>query len=320
MSAKIRITEAYCVELRDTVSITEARRAYFSLPEPRARFTFQCSYSACQGLDKPPTISGVNYASLPADTYKAAHFRDPSKGHAHGCPWQGEESSIGDLSQASEAQIKDREAKRKLHDYVDEFDPSPSKPQSESGAHKGAGDEPSGRKDQGQRGVSKGDSFSNRNRTSSFERLVECYRNAHKDLKPHEFFALRLKVAGEGEMALISYFPNVSKAAPDMPARVIQGGARLEPRKGGKGFMLWFIDRVNGKGVYLRVTSEEMDAYRFRGFFNDTLAQQDADYFRIFALGNLVLSETGKSYRLVPQDLNHLTLFAAKKQQAEQVE
>lgn len=84
--------------------------------------------------------------------------------------------------------------------------------------------------------------------------------------------------------------------------------------------MLWFIDRVNGKGVYLRVTSDEMDAYRFRGFFNYTLAQQDADYFRIFALGNLVLSETGKSYRLVPQDLNHLTLFAAKKQQAEQVE
>ncbi|SDX68248.1 hypothetical protein SAMN05444064_13141 [Pseudomonas syringae] len=316
MPAKIRITEAYCVELKATLSITEARRAYFSLPEPRARFTFQCSYSACLALEKPPTITGVNYASLPADTYKAAHFRDPAEGHVHGCPWQGEEPGANGLTQASEAQSKDEEAKRKLHDYINEFDPSPSKPKPDPGTQKGTCEDASAHGDRDQRGVAKGDSFSNRNRTSSFERLVECYRNAHKDLKPHEFFALRLKVAGEGEMALISYFPNVSKADPAMPARVIQGGARLEPRKGGRGFMLWFIGRVGGKGVYLKVTSEEMDAYRFREFFNNTLSQQDADYFRVFALGNLVLSETGKSYRLVPQDLNYLTLFAAKKQQA----
>ncbi|MGK0159410.1 ATPase [Pseudomonas mosselii] len=314
MPAKIVISEAYCVELKENVSISEARRAYFSLPKPRARFTFQCSYSECLALDEPPAITGVNYANLPEETYRAAHFRDPGKGHVEGCPWQGDEPAASDEDRASDASVKDREAKRKLHDFIDEFDGTPVKPSAGPGVAVGTGTEPAGRQGQSRRGVAKGNSFANRNSTSSFVRLVEYYRNAHKDLATSEFFALRLKVVGEGEMPLVSFFPNVSKASPDQPPRVIQGGARLEPRKG-RGFMLWFIGRVDGKGVYLRVTSEEMDKYRFRGFFNDTLAQEDADYFRVFGLGRLVLSDTGKSYRLDVEDLNHLTIFAVKKQQ-----
>ncbi|MFJ3449686.1 hypothetical protein ACIPM0_15910 [Pseudomonas sichuanensis] len=147
-----------------------------------------------------------------------------------------------------------------------------------------AGSKPAHGRAQGRNGVAKSSSFSTRNRTSGFERLVEYYRNAHKDLSSTEFFGLQLKVTGEGEMPLISYFPNISKSAPDTPNRVIHGGARLEPRKGSE-FMFWFIDRVDGKGVYLKVTNQEMDAYRFRGFFNDILVQDDADYFRVFGLG-----------------------------------
>ena len=314
MPAKIVISEAYCVELEDIVSISEARRAYFSLPTPRARFTFQCSYSECLALKKPPTITGVNYASLPEETYRAAHFRDPGVGHVEGCPWQDDEPAASDNDRGCEASVKDREAKRRLHDFIDEFDATSVKPKGGTDVAVDAGTEPVTRQGQGRSGVAKGNSFTNRNRTSSFVRLVEYYRNAHKDLTASEFFALRLKVVGEGEMPLTSYFPNVSKANPNLPPRVIQGGARLEPRKG-SGFMLWFIGRVDGKGVYLRVTSEQMDKYRFRGFFNDTLAQEDADYYRVFGLGRLVLSETGKSYRLEVEDLNHLTIFAAKKQQ-----
>lgn len=313
MPAKIVISEAYCVELEDIVSISEARRAYFSLPAPRARFTFQCSYAECLALKKPPTITGVNYASLPEETYRAAHFRDPHVGHVEGCPWQDDEPGESDDNRGCKTSLKDREAKRKLHDFIDEFDGTSVKPKPGTDIAVDAGSEPAARQGQSRHGVAKGNSFANRNRTSSFVRLVEYYRNAHKDLTTSEFFALRLKVVGEGEMPLTSYFPNVSKANPDLPPRVIQGGARLEPRKG-NGFMLWFIGRVDGKGAYLRVTSEQMDKYRFRGFFNDTLAQEDADYFRVFGLGRLVLSETGKSYRLEVEDLNHLTIFAAKKQ------
>ncbi|WP_010212546.1 hypothetical protein [Pseudomonas sp. R81] len=314
MPAKIVISEAYCVELEEIVSISEARRAYFSLPTPRVRFTFQCTYSECLALKKPPTITGVNYASLPEDTYRAAHFRDPGVGHVEGCPWQDDEPAASDGNQSGEASTKDREAKGKLHDFIDEFDGTSVKQKAVAGVAGDAGTESTKRQGQGRRGVAKGNSFTNRNSTSSFVRLVEYYRNAYKDLSPSEFFALRLKVVGEGEMSLTSYFPNVSRANPDLPPRVIQGGARLEPRKG-RGFMLWFIGRVDGKGVYLRVTSEVMDKYRFRGFFNDTLAQEDADYFRVFGLGRLLLSDSGKSYRLEVEDLNHLTIFAAKKQQ-----
>lgn len=313
MPAKIQMSQAYCVELQDTVSITEARRAYFSQPEPRSRFTFHCPYSECLTLAKPPTITGVNYASLPEDTYRAAHFRDPHVGHVDGCPWQGEEPAADDDSQADAASVKDREAKRKLHDFINEFD-GRSRSKTEGGASGTTGSDPVARQRDGQRGVAKGNSFSDRNRTSSFERLVEYYRNAHKDLNTKEFFALRLKVAGEGDMALVSFFPQVSKAVPGSPSRVVHGGARLEPRKG-SGFMLWFMDRIDGKGVYLRVTSKEMDEYRFRGFFNDTLAQEDADYFRVFGLGRVVLAESQKSYRLEVDDLNQLTLFAVKKKQ-----
>ena len=315
MPAKIVISEAYCVELEDIVSISEARRAYFSLSTPRARFTFQCSYSECLALKKPPTITGVNYASLPEETYRAAHFRDPGVGHAEGCPWQDDEPAASDDDRGDEGSVKDREAKRKLHDFIDEFEGTSVKSKVEASVAVDDATQPATHQRQSRRGVAKGNSFTNRNRTSSFERLVEYYRNAHKELTTSEFFALRLTVVGEGVMPLTSYFPNVSKANPDLPPRVIQGGARLEPRKG-RGFMLWFIGRVEGKGVYLRVTSEEMDKYRFRGFFNDTLAQEDADYFRVFGLGRLVLSDTGKSYRLEVEDLNHLTIFAAKKQQS----
>lgn len=315
MPAKIQVTEAYCVELEEVVSITEARRAFFSQSEPRTRYTFQCSYADCMALTKRPTITAVNYANLPQDTYRAAHFRDPGVGHAPGCHWQGEEPAESDRDQGGEVAHKDREAKRKLHDFIDEFDPAVVKPKAGDGEPWNAGAKSAQGRGQGRSGVGKGSSFSNRNRTSSFERLVEYYRNAHKDLPTTEFFGLQLKVTGEGEMPLISYFPNISKAATDSPSRVIHGGAHLEPRKG-SGFMLWFIDRVDGKGVYLKVTNQELDAYRFRGFFNDILAQEDADYFRVFGLGRLVLSETGKSYRLEIEDLNRLTIFAVKKKQS----
>ena len=315
MPGQIRINEAYCVELGRTVSITEARRAYFSLPAPRARFTFQCPDSRCLALDKPPTITGVNYSSLPTDTYRAAHFRDPGVGHAMDCPWQADEATT-DISPASEAETKDREAKRKLHDFINEFDPVPAGRQ--EGTH-GIGDADTDRFAQsrrGDKGVAKGESFTNRNRTKSFERLVEYYRNA-AELDKDDFFSLQLKVAGEGEMSLISDFPNVSKARPGQPMRVIHGGARLEPRRSA-GFMLWFMDKIDGKGVYLKVSNQEMEAYRFRGFFNDTLTQETADYFRIFALGRVVLSETAKSYRLEVPDLNHLALYAVTKKQLDE--
>jgi hypothetical protein len=70
MPERIRIIEAFCVELDDVISITKARRAYFSMPEPRARFKFLCANEACLELEQPPKITGVNYSSLPADTYR----------------------------------------------------------------------------------------------------------------------------------------------------------------------------------------------------------------------------------------------------------
>lgn len=314
MSKRAQIFEAFCVELDEVISITKARRAYFSMPEPRVRFRFLCANRSCLLLELPPKITGVNYSSLPTDTYRAAHFRDPGETHADDCPWQSAEASKDGSTPPpgeSHEDTNSREAKRKLHDYIDEFDPTPGKASTVPKRPSDIAESPI-TEDVSKQRSGRNNSYTNRNNTSSFERLVEYYRNAQKDLTPHEFYALRLKVAGMGVMPLVSYFPSVSRALPEQPMRVIHGGAKLDVRKD-TGFMLWFYDRVDNKKVYLRVSGQEMDEYRFHGFFNEILSHDRADYFKVFALGRLVLSATGKSYRLEVGHLRYLTLFAVQR-------
>lgn len=316
MPEKPSITHAYCVELGEVVSITDARRAYFARPVPRARFQFLCSSQSCLDLNDPPHVTGVNYSHPPTDTYRAAHFREnPSDKHAPDCVWMADEEAEGandKLAGGSDGAANTRQAKRKLNDWINEFDPT-LLAATASRMASGAGADLTANARLSRKGISKGEGRTSNNRTRSFDRLVEFYRDAQQALTRDEFQALTLRVVGEGEMPLTSYFLSLSQAKLGVENRVIYGGALLDDRTG-TGFRLWFYDRISKLRVYLGVTRAQMDAYRFREMLNQALDQQDADYIRVFALGRLVPSPTGKSVKLEIDDLKQLALIAVKKE------
>lgn len=57
-----------------------------------------------------------------------------------------------------------------------------------------------------------------------------------------------------------------------------------------------------------------MSEYRFRGYLDGILRQEDADYFRVFALGELALAPKGTSINLEISDLKKLVLIPGHKQ------
>ena len=78
---------------------------------------------------------------------------------------------------------------------------------------------------------------------------MECYRQARLELSDEEFKAMRLRVVGEGEMALGAYFKAIRYARLGSANRVLQGGALLVDRYG-SGFKLKFYDRIDNKPVF----------------------------------------------------------------------
>lgn len=316
MPTKARITRAYCAQLGKVVSITEARRAFFSLPEPRRRFDFLCSNESCRCLALKVEITAVNYDKRPNDIYRTAHFRENDKyTHAPDCEWMINEEANevdGKLPGETEKDAFLRRARRKLHDYIDVFEPNAE--QATGGGSTtgtaGAGDATDGSRSEDE---GRGGKQSKSHRTSSLERLVECYRQAKKELSEEQFKAMKLRVVGEGEMPLSWYFKSISYAKIGASNRVLHGGASLAGRYGA-GFKLRFYDRLDGKLVFLYVSKEQMGEYRFRRYLDEILQLEDADYFRVFALGELVLAPSGKSINLLVSDLKQLVLIPGQKQ------
>lgn len=319
MPTKARITRAYCVQLGEVISITGARRAFFSLPEPRSRFKFLCSNEACRDLVPPAEVTAVNYDKPPNDTYRAAHFRENDKHtHAPDCEWvidQDANEVDGKLPGETEKDAFLRRARRKLHDYIDVFEPNAEQATGcgSTAVTAGAGEATGGSRSEGE---GRGGKQSRSHRTSSLERLIECYRQAKKELSGEQFKAMKLRVVGEGEMPLSWYFKSISYAKIGSSNRVLHGGASLVGRYGA-GFKLRFYDRLDGKLVFLYVSKEQMGEYRFRRYLDEILQLEDADYFRVFALGELALAPSGKSINLLVSDLKQLVLIPGQKQSSD---
>ncbi|QKE61879.1 ATPase [Aquipseudomonas campi] len=319
MSTRTPITRAYCLQLGEVLSIAEARRAFLSLPEPRSRFDFLCSNETCRNLATKAKITAVNYDKQPSDTYRAAHFRENTNyTHAPDCEWMIDEDAEevdGKLPGETESDAFLRRARRKLHDYIDVFEPSPEK---ETGGGS-AGSTPEGGAVEGRGrsvGTGRGEKQSRSHRTSSLERLVECYQQARQELSSDEFKAMKLRVVGEGEMPLSWFFKSIPYAKLGASNRVLHGGASLVGRYGA-GFKLRFYDRLDGKLVFLYVSKEQMGEYRFQRYLDGLLRQEDADYFRVFALGELALSPTGKSIDLQISDLKQLVVIPGQKKSSD---
>lgn len=307
------ITRAFCVELQQELSIAAARREYFSQEPPRARFEFLCSTEACRALGAK--ITGVRYDVKPQDnpTYVAAHFRaNPHYDHDASCEWVGEpeEDEAPAAADSTDPQAQARKARRKLDDYVDVFDPVLDKPVKEKAGPDKAGprtaDAAASAAPSSQPTERKTPRYSE-TRTNNLERLVDCYRQARAELSAEEFKLLNLRIPGQGEMPLRSYFRHIKYAQPGDNGRVLYGGGLVE--RYGAGFKFKFFDRLEGKLVTLYVSPAQMQAYRSSRYITELLSHaEEVKFFTVYALGNLAKSPSGKSYGLEVSDLRHLAI------------
>ncbi len=307
------ITRAFCVELQQEMSIAGARREYFSQELPRKRFEFLCSNEACRAMGAK--VTGVRYDVKPQDnpTFVAAHFRaNPHYDHHPDCEWVDADADepVEEQVDANDPQAALRKAKRKLDDYIDVFDPTIKEPAKEkSGVEKAGNPAPPA-------AVStapvppaepKAPRYSE-TRTNNLERLVDSYRQARAELSPEEFKLLKLRIPGQGELSLRSYFRHIKYAQLGDNGRVLYGGGLVEQRYG-QGFKFKFFDRLEGKLVTLYVSPAQMLAYRSSRYISELLSHADeVKFFTVYALGTLTKSPSGKSFSVEVDDLRHLAI------------
>lgn len=307
------ITRAFCVELQQEMSIAGARREYFSQEPPRKRFEFLCSNEACRAMGAK--VTGVRYDVKPQDnpTFVAAHFRaNPHYDHHPDCEWVDADADepVEEQVDTNDPQAALRKAKRKLDDYIDVFDPTIKEPAKErSGVEKAGSPAPAP-------AVStapvppaepKAPRYSE-TRTNNLERLVDSYRQARAELSPEEFKLLKLRIPGQGELSLRSYFRHIKYAQLGDNGRVLYGGGLVEQRYG-QGFKFKFFDRLEGKLVTLYVSPAQMQAYRSSRYISELLSHADeVKFFTVYALGTLTKSPSGKSFSVEVDDLRHLAI------------
>ncbi|PCK94058.1 ATPase [Pseudomonas viridiflava] len=307
------ITRAFCVELQQEMSIAGARREYFSQEPPRKRFEFLCSNEACRTMGAK--VTGVRYDVKPQDnpTFVAAHFRaNPHYDHHPDCEWVDADADdpVEEQVDTNDPQAALRKAKRKLDDYIDVFDPTIKEPAKEkSGVEKAGSPAPPA-------AVStapvppaepKAPRYSE-TRTNNLERLVDSYRQARAELSPEEFKLLKLRIPGQGELSLRSYFRHIKYAQLGDNGRVLYGGGLVEQRYG-QGFKFKFFDRLEGKLVTLYVSPAQMQAYRSSRYIIELLSHADeVKFFTVYALGTLTKSPSGKSFSVEVDDLRHLAI------------
>ena len=307
------ITRAFCVELQQEMSIAGARREYFSQEPPRKRFEFLCSNEACRAMGAK--VTGVRYDVKPQDnpTFVAAHFRaNPHYDHHPDCEWVDADADepVEEQVEANDPQAALRKAKRKLDDYIDVFDPTIKEPAKEkSGVEKAGSPAPAP-------AVStapvppaepKAPRYSE-TRTNNLERLVDSYRQARAELSPEEFKLLKLRIPGQGELSLRSYFRHIKYAQLGDNGRVLYGGGLVEQRYG-QGFKFKFFDRLEGKLVTLYVSPAQMQAYRSSRYISELLSHADqVKFFTVYALGTLTKSPSGNSFSVEVDDLRHLAI------------
>ncbi|MBX8547017.1 ATPase [Pseudomonas cichorii] len=307
------ITRAFCVELQQELSITAARREYFSQEPPRSRFEFLCSSEACRALGAK--VTGVRYDVKPQDnpTFVAAHFRaNPHYDHHASCEWVEEEA--GEAKEEPEVEETDpqariRKVKRKLDDYIDVFDPVIKDPVKEKAGPDKAGPrapKPANDSPAAEASTPAAPRYSE-TRTNNLERLVDSFRQAKAQLSPDDFKLLTLRIPGQGELSLRSYFRHIKYAQAGDNGRVLYGGGLVE--RYGLGFKFKFFDRLEAKLVTLYVSPAQMQAYRSSRYITELLSHADeVKFFTVYALGNVVKSPSGKSFSVEVDDLRHLAI------------
>jgi hypothetical protein len=315
-----RITRAYCVELQEVVTITQARKEFLAMEPRLEKFHFLCSDQQCR--DVGVEVTGVLYRENAQESvkHKAAHFREKDK-HLPSCEWEvpsEEEDEKGLLQGETEDAARRRRARRKLNDFIDVFDPYSDDISIQVTAPVGFSPLASGSSDgainTGDRHGGKDDSdFPGVTRTNDLERLVECYREAKETLPPDEFSELEIVVKGLGRIKLCNYFKRLSYARSSTVQHVVYGGVKTAIKRYGKGesytqgFLLKFFDQIEGKPVSLYVSPAMMQEYRYRKYIDGILKKADqVRYFTIYAMGH---------FEPAPNEYHGLNLIITKLRQ-----
>jgi hypothetical protein len=242
----------------------------------------------------------------------AAHFREnPKHTHLQSCEWialEHAERAVERRPDETDEQAVQRRLRRKLTDLVTGFDPRLADdrvvtPGEGNGVERSIkADRVSGR--ERAEADRQGDV-----RTRDLHRLVETFVEARERLTSKQRNELKLNVAGVGTLKLVDYFMPLRSSDPNTRDRVIYGGATLEARYGA-GFRLRFYDQIDGRRVYLYVSRQQIDDYRYGRYMRGIIDEGETrKYFKVYALGRLEPDPQATSMKLIVEDLRHLAIL-----------
>lgn len=317
------VFDAYCIQLKRVVTITEARTEYLNAPLYK-RFDFLCSTVSCR--TKGVKIVGANYKVHPsADHYNKAYFRKyPSSinEHCEDCYLYYDDNLR--MNGESEEAFKLRKVRANLNDYVDEF--KLFQKQEDRGTSSLNTNSVNHTKSSPHTTVFKPTehNFVRYSKTNQLMRLVESYLDSRNKLPNEVFKKLPLKVEGQEIKYLYQYFYNVKKGIEQEKHCVYMGNAIL--RQSDKGLFFQFIETIweNKKPknivrlpIYLTITKDVLNNYRYRKALLDHINSNPypEKRFRLFFIPNesdiksKLIEKDGKVHEIHSFNMTDLRLF-----------
>jgi len=305
----MRILRAYCIELGRSVTADEARREYLSRDNPPSEFHFFCESAACVSQEKKVRISCANYRKFASEGTKfvTTYFRRWDD-HTPSCYYFDTGNENNDQQPDKDGNRKRRISKET--DFVDEFDPRPEKERPSAGNTSRTTSKTEPNEDRTKDVFSKNDNRGkNKTRTIFLEKLVDTYEEARQKLPREEFFSLKVRLTGIGNVLVHKYFKHISQASLDGSRKVYFGKAKFDDWFG-KGFRLKFIDKINGFPVCLYVSKDLLKEYQYKNYLIEMLKQAcRQETFQTYALGYFSMAPSRKSIDFKIEDPRHLTFL-----------
>ncbi|MHB0926253.1 MAG: hypothetical protein ACYC1F_07105 [Gallionellaceae bacterium] len=318
MARDLRIDVAYCVELSRNVDIQDACAEFFN-QNKYERFSFLCSDETCRN-SRPGgvRVTAVNHYRLPSELLKSPHYRELDQ-HADNCYWKELDRALDDdgLSLGSPNNLEDEAEKarrrlmRKVKRLISKFIIPPD----------GEDDNGTGRinivaaeldrirreanpklRREALRQYAQGIGAT----ATSLESLVSCF----EELKDLDELEQVFTVEGKGSFTFRQAFRHVKLGATSRFA-VYYGGAKLQPKRYGQGFVLKFIDQLEQKPITIYISPDALQCFRPSARMVRMIdeIQEHPDpkpYVRVYWIGSLENGNKGWSAKF--KTLAHVVL------------
>jgi hypothetical protein len=317
----MHIARVYCVEWGKIVDIYQARALFFEQDEPRHRFQFFCSDTACRSTHATK-VTGVNYDKLVEEgdcIVSKPHFRMNSESpHIAGCEWVAQERALQQLDSVNGNTHRGRShrdfRRLKSSDLVAVFWPGPAAApllldRERSRAVVPSEDRESeilGNTQTHQQPVS-----SNRTRVD----FLETVTSAYELLEPEERREATLRIGQGPTLSYQKAFCRIEHYLGVPACRIFHGGVQVQLH--GPNFAVRFFDRVQPfqarsnapHTVSLYLKQEVLQAHWNGRFLTAQLteAARPGRYAHCYFFGRLVSHPTHDDRLVVNVDtLDHL--------------